>query len=72
MSVFFKLLKYVNALIMLGFLVVLTIFFGFAGFVVGAILAVIVSMWHSRYERGQVEKQRHEEMLKAIQKNQTS
>ena len=71
MSALNTLLKFINALIMLSIIIVLSLFFGLLGFLVGLILAVIVSGLHSSYEKSRIEKQRHEEMLKAIKEAKT-
>ena len=50
---------------MLSIIIVLSLFFGLSGFLVGLVLAVIVSGLHSSYEKARIEKQRHKEMLNA-------
>ena len=71
MSVINTLLKFINALIMLSIIIVLSLFFGLSGFLVGLVLAVIVSGLHSSYEKARIEKQRHKEMLNAIKESKT-
>ena len=60
------LLKLFNAFIMLVIWVVLSVLFGWVGFLIGLLLTVVVSMTLSRAERDIVEKKRHKEIIQAI------
>ena len=63
----YSLLKFTSAMVMLFIIVILSLIFGFWGFIVGVVLTLIISNMYSRQEKEKAEMKRHEELLKAMQ-----
>ncbi|EJI1423120.1 hypothetical protein NDM58_000058 [Vibrio parahaemolyticus] len=62
--------KILLAFVMLGIVATLSFLFGIVGFVVALGMSIVMSMMLSRIEREKLEKERHEELLKASKSNQ--
>lgn len=58
--------KLTAALSLLAIVTLLTVVFGFWGFVVGVCIALLISSSVSRRERESLEKKRHEELVASL------